>query len=120
MAVAARTRPGDVAVVWLNGREAHIARLGFGSGASVTEVERDIEDGRTYLLRVLGSIGDAERIAILGPGSARLELEREYVAIYRRPERLIDVEPSDRPTDDQLLARLGELAEQPTPSGSAR
>jgi hypothetical protein len=40
----------------------------------------------------------------------RLALEREYVAIHHRPDRLVDVEPSGALAPGDLVRRLRELA----------
>jgi hypothetical protein len=40
----------------------------------------------------------------------RTALERQYVAIYQRPERLVDVEESGPLTRHELVERLRELA----------
>ena len=63
-----------------------------------------------YLARVVRLIGDRERVVILGPSSIRLALEREYVSIYRRPERLVDVEPAGAISPEDLVDRLRGLA----------
>jgi hypothetical protein len=40
----------------------------------------------------------------------RLALEREYVAMYRRPDRLVDVEPAGPVSSEDLVDRLRTLA----------
>jgi hypothetical protein len=47
---------------------------------------------------------------ILGPGTDRLALEREYVAINHRPDRLVDVEPAGPVDVSELVNRVRELA----------
>jgi hypothetical protein len=98
------------AVVWLNDHHAVVA--GIGSDGKVTRevVDRGHGTELEYLAAVVRAIGDRERVMILGPNQARLELEREYVAIYRRPERLVDVEPAGRMHADALVERLRRLA----------
>ncbi len=64
----------------------------------------------SYLALVVRAIGDRQRVVILGPSSARLELEREYVAIYRRPDRIVDVEPAGAVNTEDLVERLRALA----------
>ena len=97
------------AVVWLNGREALVARRGDRGKPVVATIRRGIGGADAYLLRIVREIGDRERVMILGPGSARLALEREYVSLYRRPERLVDVEPAGAVTSDDLIERLSTL-----------
>jgi len=98
------------AVAWLNDHHAVVAGID-GDGKVTREV---VDRGRgteiEYLAAVVRSIGDRERVMILGPDQARLELEREYVAIYRRPYRLVDVEPAGRMDAEAIVARLRRLA----------
>jgi hypothetical protein len=98
------------AVVWLNGREARVARTGTRGRPVVVTIRRGVGEVDPFLLRVVREIGDRERVVILGPGSARLALEREYVSLYRRPERLVDVEPEGAVTSADLMERLSTLA----------
>jgi hypothetical protein len=106
--------PGTVApsaVVWINGQEAIVVAMDHEGRLSTCEVYRGTSPELGYLAQVVRIIGDRERVVILGPSSARLALEREYVAIYKRPDRLVDVEPSERVTIDDLVARVRTLAE---------
>jgi hypothetical protein len=110
----AASRFASGAVVWLNLREAVIARTAADRdraiGESVLSIERGpIEPQASYLSRVVHELGDRERVVILGPGIARLELERSYSSIYQRPDRLVDVEPSGPVLPQDLLARLNGL-----------
>ena len=98
------------AVAWINGRHAIVARLDPGGGTTTCTIERGIEPELSYLRSVSRAIGDRERVVVLGPGSARLALEREYVTIYRRPDRLVDVEPAGLVDEGELVDRLWELA----------
>jgi len=107
---AVRTLP-ESAVVWVNGRQASIARISPNGATSTCELERGLEGEPAYLAGVVRAIGDCERVVILGPGSARLALEREYVAVYHRPERLVDVEPAGPMTRVELVERLRALVD---------
>lgn len=98
------------AVVWINGRHAVVVRLDAGGRISTCSVERNLEPESSYLDLVIRAIGDRERVMILGPSSVRLALEREYVAIYRRPDRLVDVEPSGPMDEAELVDRVRRLA----------
>ena len=97
------------AVVWINGRRALVARSEADHGVSTHRLERGIEPESTWLVRVVEVIGDRERVVILGPGSERLALERAYVAIFRRPDRLVDVEPAGLEDEAELVARVRQL-----------
>jgi len=94
------------AAVWIDARVAIVARVGDDGVISTTEIERGIEPETSYLALVVRAIGDRERVLILGPSSERLALEREYVAIFHRPDRLVDVEPAETMGAADLVDRL--------------
>lgn len=98
------------AVTWVNGRHAYVARLDAQGHVSQCEVERGDQTVPAYLADVVRAIGDRERVVILGPGTARLALEREYVAIFHRPDRLVDVERAGPVSQSALVERLHTLA----------
>jgi len=108
---SARTRPS--AVVWIDAAHAYVATNSVNGDLLFAEVQPRLGvagyDG-TYLARVVDAIGDRERVAILGPDTQRLALEREYVLIFRRPERLVDVEPSVEADRIEIAERLRTLA----------
>lgn len=96
------------AVTWIDARHAIVARSQDG-GARVTTVEAEPGAGSPDLARVVDAMGDPDRILILGPDAMRVELEREYVAIHHRPDRLLDVEHDERHDETALIRRLREL-----------
>ncbi|HEY7522319.1 MAG TPA: hypothetical protein VH720_01505 [Candidatus Limnocylindrales bacterium] len=98
------------AVAWIDGRQATIATMGADGRVSTCEIERGSLDELDYLAQVVRAIGDRDRIVILGPSSVRLGLERDYVAFYRRPDRLVDVEPAGPVTVEELTARVRALS----------
>jgi hypothetical protein len=108
---AVLTRPRTCAVTWIDERHAVVARNSEDGSVTVTEVGHPGPSGSdaTYLARVVDEIGDQERLVILGPGAARLALEREYVTIFHRPDRLLDVEPSGPLDRAALVERLQTL-----------
>jgi hypothetical protein len=112
MSIAVLERPSRLAscaVVWLNSREAVIARS-VADRESVLSIERGpVEAQSSYVNRIVHELGDRERVVILGPGIARLELERAYTTMFQRPDRLVDVEPSGPMSAQGLLARLRRL-----------
>ena len=94
------------AVVWLDRMHALIARAHEGR-ATVTEVERDYRHPETeYLWRIAREAGDCDRVVIMGPDASRIAFEREFVALYRRPDRLIDVGLVVTPAPGELEAHL--------------
>src|SRR5215470_10995672 len=86
-----RTTPS--AIVSIDEHEAIVGLIDETGGVCSCTVTRGGSPQLTYLDIVVRVIGDPERLAILGTGSMRLALEREYVSIAKRPERLVDVEP---------------------------
>ena len=82
------------AVAWINGRQAIVVTMSHDGLVSTCEISRGWLPEPAYLAQVVRVIGDRQRLVILGPSSARLALEREYVALFRRPDRLVDVEPA--------------------------
>ena len=103
-------RVAPSAVVWINGREACVATLSFEGSLTTCEIDRGWLTEAAYLAQVVRVIGDRERVLILGPSSTRLALERDYVALFHRPERLIDVEPSARLSRDEVVELVRSLA----------
>lgn len=106
--IAPRTVPPS-AVVWINGQQAIVAAMSDDGRISTGEINRGREPETSYLAHVVRAIGDRQRVVILGPSSVRLALEREYVAIFRRPDRLVDVEPAGAIDAEDLVDRLRTL-----------
>jgi hypothetical protein len=103
-------RVAPSAVAWIDERRALIAGLAEDGVVSTCHVERGDLPEERFLASVVRVIGDRERVVILGPGDMRLALEREYVTIYRRPDRLVDVEPAAPLGEGDLIARVRALA----------
>jgi hypothetical protein len=98
------------AVAWINGRGAIVVRTDLDGSVSTATIERGLEPEPVFLDLVVRAIGARERVVILGPSTVRLALEREYVGIYQRPDRLVDVEPSGPVSEDELIDRVRQLA----------
>jgi hypothetical protein len=98
------------AVVWINGRQAIVAMMSHDGRISTCEISRGWLPEPSYLAQVIRVIGDRQRVVILGPSSIRLALEREYVAIFRRPDRLVDVEPAVAMDAAALVDRVRTLS----------
>jgi hypothetical protein len=99
------------AVVWIDSELATVAVMDGAGRISTSVVRRGHRPALDHLARVVHEIGDRERVIILGPNTARLALEREYVAIYHRPDRLVDVEPAGALDSEDLVERLRRLAD---------
>jgi hypothetical protein len=112
-AAVASVTPGIAhpsAVTWINGRRALVAQISRDGRISSRELNRNLQSEAAFVASVVSTIGDQDRVLILGPGSIRLALEREYVSIYHRPERLVDVEPEGSLSPEALAERLRNLA----------
>jgi hypothetical protein len=97
------------AVVWINHRRANVAAMNADGRVATYQINRGPKPEPAFLALVVRAIGDRERVVILGPSSARLALEREYVSIFRRPDRLVDVEPAGALDTAKLVDRLHAL-----------
>lgn len=93
------------AIVWLDRRHALVARAHEGHSV-VTEVVRESDPETAYLLRVAHEAAGCDRVVIMGPDDARIDFEREYVSLYHRPDRLIDVGLSFQPARRDLVQQL--------------
>lgn len=93
------------AVIWLDRSHALVARAHAGR-AAITEVDRDLDPEPMFLHRILHVAADCDRLVVMGPDAARIAFEREYVALYHRPDRLIDVGRVDPPRQSDLVDQL--------------
>ena len=100
--------PQSIGVVWVDARHALVATAPDGE-ATVTSVDRNTDSELAYLLRVARATADCDRLFIMGPDEAKLSFEREYVGLYRKPDRVSEVPAHLMPDTDQLLARLRRL-----------
>ena len=101
------TSPGPLqaALIWLDDDHALVARTVDG-GTRVTPVDRSLDADGRFLLRVMHEADDCDRLLVTGADDVRVAFEREYVAVYRRPERLIDGGFESEPTARGLADRL--------------
>ncbi|HJP88847.1 MAG TPA: hypothetical protein VJ850_07440 [Candidatus Limnocylindrales bacterium] len=103
--------PADhaAAVVWLDRRHALVARADGGHHV-VSEVDREADSEPGYLLRVIHAAAECDRVVVMGPDATRIDFERGYVALYRRPDRLIDVGYASQPARSELVEQLQLIA----------
>lgn len=102
-------RANRSAALWIDPDHAILASTTPSGAIDVIELAR-VDDDETYLARVADRIGERERILIVGPEPTRIALEREYVTIYQRPDRIIDVEPTAPLGRAEVVERLRTLA----------
>ena len=99
-----------------SGVEAHV-RVSGGSRSSTPygpqegPSERGIEERRNrqlrqYYRRIIQVIGDAWSILILGPGEAKIELEREMKRSKPLASRIVGIQPADKMTERQIAAKV--------------
>ena len=106
------------AVVWIDHLVAKVFGIGL-TGISTTAVHahsvsqhlhhkaNTIGDGRvqadaTFLARVGEAVGGCSDLLVIGPGTERTEL-MQYLRTAR-PDLNLHVEPSDHPTDGEIVA----------------
>ncbi|HEU4672066.1 MAG TPA: hypothetical protein VFS32_04140 [Candidatus Limnocylindrales bacterium] len=98
------------AVAYIDDEHAIVVKNLPDASIGVIDIPCRKPEDLSYLVRIVDEIGPRRRVAILGPDRLRLELEREYVTLYRRPDLLVDVEESDGETAAHLIDRLEELS----------
>lgn len=98
------------AVVWIDEQEAVVAAMSRDGIISTCEISRGWLPESSYLSQVVRVIGARKRVVILGPSAVRAALERAYVAIFRGPDRLVDVESEGPVSSEELIDRLRILA----------
>ena len=105
--VSATTAPARIpaALIWLDRSHALVARARSG-GTVVTSVDRALDQEPQYLLRVAHEAEDCDRVVVTGADAVRVAFEREYVAVYRRPDRLLDGGAEDEPGPRAMAERL--------------
>ena len=104
MTEGTRTRHAAVpaaAVVWVD--RAHAVTIHVDADGRVSIVSTALpgasagDEENLALLQVVEAIGDAPRVILLGDPETRTALEREYVAIWHRPERLVEMNLGQKP-----------------------
>ena len=61
-----------------------------------------------YYDEVISRLGQPDGLLIFGPGDARLELKERLSRSKAPSERTIDIEPADKLTDPQIVAKVKE------------
>lgn len=102
-----KPRHETAAITWIGSDHAVVARRWATDEIDVAEIDREMaDDGELFLARIAHEIGDPDHVLVMGTGPLRLELEREYVGVSHRPDRIMDAEPAREPTREELVARL--------------
>jgi len=106
----ARSTSAAAAVAYIDDEHAIVVKNLPDASIGVIDIPRRRPEDLSYLVRIVDEIGPRRRVAILGPNRLRLELEREYVTLYRRPDLLVDVEESASESAAQLIGRREEFS----------
>lgn len=101
------------AITWVDRRRAIVARRMPGGAVDVEEFTfpQDETGRQLAFAAVAHAIGESDRVVVMGPESARTRLEREYVAISHRPDRLVEIEREGPVSRDDLVGLLREQAD---------
>lgn len=83
-----------------------------GGGERKYEGRRAQELNRFYD-EVIAELNPLATLYVFGPGEAKLELKKRLGRVGRFAQVQVHVEPSDRLTEAQFVARVRELAERP-------
>ncbi len=103
------TNKAPDALVWLDRSHALVARA-YDGKTLVTEIDRQLDAEPAFLLRVAREAAECDRLVVMGPDASRIAFEREYVALYKRPDRLVDAGMEIEPAPRELIDRLRFLA----------
>ena len=76
-------------VVWIDKRRAIVAQLDPAGGISTVEIRRLGQPQSRFLGQVVHEIGAHEHVAVIGAQPLRVALERRFVAVGHRPDRLV-------------------------------
>jgi hypothetical protein len=61
-----------------------------------------------YYDEVISQLGQPEALLIFGPGEAKLQLEERLSRSKALSERIVGIEPADKLTDPQIIAKVKE------------
>jgi hypothetical protein len=102
--------PEPSAVVWVDADHAIVASTDPDGGIATEKVDRGAQSETEYLAHVVHEIGDRPTVSVVGPSSVRIALEREFVAVNQRPDRLVGIPISARVAEAWILERMRRLA----------
>ncbi|HEX3265025.1 MAG TPA: hypothetical protein VHR16_05100 [Candidatus Limnocylindrales bacterium] len=97
------------AVVWVDERHAIVAQRDVAGGISTVEIRRANQNEERYIGHVVHEIGGHEHVMIVGTQPLRLAVERRFVAVGHRPDRLMAL-PAARSVGERIVAGMDGLA----------
>jgi hypothetical protein len=110
---SAEARSDRGALVWIDRCRAIVTQLTPAGDLDMQEFAIDGDDEAIQLAAlgaVVHAIRDCQRLTVLGTDGMRTLLEREYVAIVKRPDRIVDAECDGPLSRTDLAARFRGLA----------
>ena len=110
MTATATTDGRPDAVVWIDERHAIIARSEPEQAISTVEIRRLARPENRYLAQVVHEMTGRERVMVIGPEPIRLALERRFVSVSHRPDRLMAPPPETRTANHGPVDPIGVLA----------
>jgi hypothetical protein len=96
-------------VVWIDERHALIARTEPEGRISTLDVQRRSRPENRFLAQVVHEIAGQGRVMVIGAQPMRLALERRYVAVCHRPDRLVAPSPAAGAVGDEIARGLDRL-----------
>ena len=105
-----RTNLPPDAVVWIDRDQAIVARTEPDRTISTIIVRRAARQELRWLADVVHEIGEHERVMIVGAEPIHVALEREFVAIGHRPDRLVPSPSPASPAAVEIARHLQALA----------
>jgi hypothetical protein len=97
-------------VVWVDEDRAIIAQRDATDGIATVEIRRAMRSDERYLGQIVHEIGGHQRVMVVGPQPIRLALERRFVAVGHRPDRLMALPVPNRPVGERIAAGMDRLA----------
>jgi hypothetical protein len=81
--------------------------------------EKKIEERRKHQLRryyekVISEVGDARKILLFGPGEVKISFEKEMKKSKNLSAKIVSVEPADKMTEKQIVAKVRKFFSPPT------
>lgn len=87
------------AFVWIGHDRAVIDVYGPGPRSLVRIHRLPAECRERFESRTISAIGEHDRLVVSGPAIPRTDFERAYVAVTRRPDRLVDLDVTEPATE---------------------
>ena len=99
-----------------NGHQIHGASSATHFGHQDVTSERKVERRHKehlhhYYQNIIQQISDGTKFYILGPGEAKIELEKEITKTNNLAAKLVAVESADKLSDQQIAAKVKEFFE---------